>query len=702
MVFSRINILKILFITFLTILFSILLIKSSSPIETNLAKSILPQNVTQNSKIIPLMEKSASTIKIIFESKDENNLQEIKQAFLADLNPLDYIITNPDFTKLIDWYSSSPTNFLSSKTRNLLIANDFDTVYQNSLERLYNPTGISIVEFNKDPFLLLTDFLLSKNIGKKQKFFDGKYYETENIKINPNSKNFDNAIKVLIKKQKQFSKKGTKIYLAGTPIHTYYTALFSAISINIICIKITGLIIFLTYLYFKRYKLLLPIALSIAFGGLAGFSITKTVFENFHIITFLFGTTLIGIGIDYSYHYLFSEKKDNKFLKDLTLSLLSTVVSFSLLYFLKIDILNQISTFTSVGLIAIYTFILVIYPCINFPTPIRTFSPVLSNKTKKIILTTMTVLTILGLFRIHFDDSLTSLYSPSKKLLKAETLYNQVSETPKLKPYFITVNGANPEILLQNEELVTKVLDNKNIEYISISKFIPSIKQQKENAKLVQMLYAHKLQEYKNILSEKQIDEIYLQKNTPRDFNFKEFPFFEDLLLDKSNSIIIIFASEMPELELDNIEVINFQKTISDYLKNYRIKFLCFLPVIYIFLYLVLTMFYGLKKSTKMLLPIILSAIFVISFISLINIKLNLFNLLGILLVLGFTIDYAIFGQNKSIKNEFAIFLACITTAISFLLLAFTTFKLISTLALTIALGIIFNYILIKIFSDKN
>ena len=133
--------------------------------------------------------------------------------------------------------------------------------------------------------------------------------------------------------------------------------------------------------------------------------------------------------------------------------------------------------------------------------------------------------------------SLTSLYSPSKKLLKAETLYNQVSETPKLKPYFITVNGANPEILLQNEELVTKVLDNKNIEYISISKFIPSIKQQKENAKLVQMLYAHKLQEYKNILSEKQIDEIYLQKNTPRDFNFKEFPFFEDLLLDKSNSI---------------------------------------------------------------------------------------------------------------------------------------------------------------------
>ena len=111
---------------------------------------------------------------------------------------------------------------------------------------------------------------------------------------------------------------------------------------------------------------------------------------------------------------------------------------------------------------------------------------------------------------------------------------------------------------------------------------------------------------------------------------------------------------------------------------------------------------YGVKKSTKMILPIVISSFLVISCTSLIGIQLNLFNILGLLLALGFTIDYAIFNKNKTDEVEAAIFLACTTTAFSFLLLTFTAFKLISTLALTLSLGIIFNYILIKIFTEKK
>ena len=126
------------------------------------------------------------------------------------------------------------------------------------------------------------------------------------------------------------------------------------------------------------------------------------------------------------------------------------------------------------------------------------------------------------------------------------------------------------------------------------------------------------------------------------------------------------------------------------------------LPLIYLSLYLLLTIFYGIKNGIKMILPIIISSLLVISCTSLIGIELNLFNILGLLLALGFTIDYAIFNKNKTKETETAIFLACITTACSFILLSFTAFKLISNLALTLSLGIIFNYILIKIFTKKE
>jgi predicted RND superfamily exporter protein len=223
---------------------------------------------------------------------------------------------------------------------------------------------------------------------------------------------------------------------------------------------------------------------------------------------------------------------------------------------------------------------------------------------------------------------------------------------------------------------------------------------QKENFKLVKKLYKNKLVEYNDILSNTQVNELLNE-----DFNYQNIDLkssFKDLLLNDNSTLIIPLSSNLPIIKFDDVEVVNFQETISCHLKTYRINLLKFIPVIYFLLYFLLLIFYGAKQSLKMFLPIIISTIFVILFISLIGVELNLFNILGILLALGFTIDYSIFSRNKNKKTETAIFLACITTAMSFFLLIFTTFKLISTLALTLSLGIFFNYILIKVFFDKD
>lgn len=702
MVFNRINVLKILLIFISVIVFFLLMIKNTNQIETNLAKSILPKNIIENTKIIPIIEKPSKTIKIVFEADDEDNVNLLKQNFIDNLDSTVFIKDDIDFSKIIDTYSKHPTNFLSKSTRESLEKNDFETIYQQGLERLYNPVGIQLVEFNEDPFLLFTDFLLSNDINAKKHYINGNCYDSAFIKIRPDIKNINKEISKIIKLKKQYSNKNQQIYLAGTPIHTYYTSLSSSITINLVCAIITALIIFLTYLFFRNYLLLIPIALSISYGYLAGFSVTNTIYNNFHLITLLFGTTLIGIGIDYSYHYIFSRNKDFGLYKDLTLSFLSTATAFSLLYLLKIDILSQIATFTNIGLLAIFTFILIIYPCIKFSEPRKYFSPNFRFKHKKFLISLLVIIIVVGFSKLTFDDSLVSLYKPSKVLLKSETLFNNVENQFKTNGTIITVFSNSEADLIKNEEKVTSLLDELEIKYISISKFIPSADTQKENFELVKKLYKNKLEKYNSLLSKKQIEDLINSPFIAQDFNGINY-LFNDLILDKKTSLIIPYSeTEIPELKIKNVEVINFQDTISEYLKKYRIDLLKVLPLIYFSLYLLLMIFYGIKNSTRMILPIALSSLLVISFISIIGVKLNLFNILGLLLALGFTIDYAIFNKSKTKEAETAIFLACITTAISFLLLIFTTFKLISTLALTLSLGIIFNYILIKVFTNKK
>ena len=701
MVFNRITVLRIFFITILTAIFLILLLRNFGGIETNLAKSILPENIVKNSRIIDVADMQSKSVKVIFESDDENSLEELKQNFVDEVDKKNFLPANLDFLRLLDWYSNSPVNFISPQTRALLLEKNYNAVYEQSLARLYNPAGIPLVEVSKDPFLLLTDFLLSNNLGSKNYYIDGKYYDSEIFKLNAAQDMQSPAIANLIKLKNKYSDGKNNIYLAGTPVHTYQTSISSSVSINIICFLITVLIIFLTYYYFRSFKILLPIALSIAFGFLAGFAISKTIFSTFHIITFLFGTTLIGIGIDYSYHYIFSENFDKSFVKDLTLSLLSTMMAFSLLYFLKIDILNQIATFTNAGLAAIYIFILTIYPCIKFPKSVRFFKFQFNKKIKISVIIFVIFSIITGLLKVNFDDSLTSLYTPAKNLLKTEKLFNKISNLEGGKSVILAVKGESLQKILENEESVTSLIDKKGINYLCISKFIPSIKHQEENETLTKLLYENNLKDYKGILSDKQINLLINEVYKPQAIEIEDFSFFKDLLLNNNTSIIISFSDFIPEVN-KNIEIVDFQGTVSKYLREYRIGFLKILPIIYLLLYFILVLSYGYKQALKMFLPLLISSLFVIAFVSLIGIDLNLFNLLGLLLALGFTVDYSIFGRKNLVKNETAIFLACITTALSFLLLSFTTFKLISTLALTTSLGVIFNYILIKVFTDRE
>ena len=637
---------KFIFILISFVLFLFALYKMQ-PVETELAGAFL----SSDSTLVKLTNISSNYLDVLLESKTEEGIENLKS--LLPQNKL-------KLSEITNIYKNYPTNFLSENSRTLLQRKNYKTVEQEALERAYNPLGIYIAPLNKDPYLFATDFVMSQTGETEDIKYNGKYYYAQHYKINNNSE-----VKKFISAQKQT--KDGKIYLTGVPIHTYITSQKSAFEINIICIISTLALFLFTKYYFKSSKIIIPIALSILFGFMIGFSACALIFKKLHILTFVFSTSLIGISLDYSLHY-FLTCEEKGFKKNLTASMFTTIIAFSTLLFSNMELLKQIAIFTSFGLLGVYFFVLIMLPKLKIS---RGRFPKF-NIAKPYVLGLILIVIIAGSFRLSFNDNIKNLYKPDKKLLRAETLYHNVFN--KRAPEFILIKGKNVDEILEKEEKMN--LNNT----ISLANFISSKSKQKENQSLVKNLYKSNLNSYSKTLGLTNIEE------SSKLYDVENFPLNKQFMLDKTTSYIIT-----PEHRKDSI---NPATEISNHVKQLRKECLKLIPIIYATLFLLLTLFFGYKNSIKIIISPLLGILFTIGFISLFIGEINLFNILAIFLITGFSLDYSIFRLNSSEKSKDAVFMSAASTALSFLLLSFTSFKVISSLGMTLFIGITASYIL--------
>lgn len=134
------------------------------------------------------------------ESENYFDLQILKDKFLSEAES--YLIEENDYQKLLEDYKKRPKNFLSDKTRQLLINKNYDTVFNNSQEALFNPFGVFLLPVNEDPMFLFSDFingLAEKQSGYKNEL-NGKYYEVISLMQNLSEK----EISKLVELQKSF------------------------------------------------------------------------------------------------------------------------------------------------------------------------------------------------------------------------------------------------------------------------------------------------------------------------------------------------------------------------------------------------------------------------------------------------------------------------------------------------------------------
>lgn len=696
------NILRILYILFF-IIAGLWVWFHPVKTETNLLKAVY-SNSYSDELIVTLSGRYSSNINVLIESSSPEKASKASEIFLDKIDRSAFSIKDFNFEKILSTLKAYNNNLLSKATETKIENKKYDIVAAEAYNRLLDPFEVMILPLNEDPFMLFEDYLKSLGSDKNNSIeYKGKYYKILSLEVNskialsPDVVN--KKIKSLTDLQSKISNNDVKIYLTGTPIHSYFASSKSMIEINIICILSLVFIIGICYFYFRNIKLLLPIILSLGCGILAGYLLCAIIFPSIHVLTFVFSTTLIGICIDYSLHY-FIERDIHKIFKSLTVSMLTTVSAFAILLFSGVELLKQISVFTMTGLFTVYAMVVLFYPLMKFNLQPKQINFNISAKVKHIIAAIIILVSLCGFFCLKFNDDIRNLYVPSKKLMAAEKLFASVTGGNK-KTTFAVINGKNMQEVLEKEEIIAQNLNSN--EYQSISKFIPSIKQQKKNFILRKELYKNELNNFAQFLSKSEKQRL-INASQPENFlTYTEMPVLSDFIPAKNSSLMVLYDIKDPGIiDKNGGKYIDVSKSITDKIKRCRISCVKILLPIFIILFILLSCIYKPKIALKITAPSVFAAAFSIGLVSLCGQEINLFHILAIFLIVGFGLDYSIFRASGIKSSSDAVLLSCLTSIFSFLLLAFTSFKLISSLGFILSAGLTASYLASFLFDYKQ
>lgn len=112
--------------------------------------------------------------------------------------------------------------------------------------------------------------------------------------------------------------------------------------------------------------------MAVGAGSLLGAGATSLIFAEIHIVTLIFGASLVGVAVDYSFHY-FAERRYGddpalamkRILPAITMGLLTTVMAFGSLAIAPFPGLRQMACFAVFGLLGAWATVVLTFPALT-------------------------------------------------------------------------------------------------------------------------------------------------------------------------------------------------------------------------------------------------------------------------------------------------------------------------------------------------
>lgn len=693
-----------------------LIFKTPLHTQTDLMSLINTNDAEQQWPINQISDKFSSVINVVTESADEKIALQSADKIVKMLNTTEFNTLNvqsnnfslKDVTKDIVQYKNG---LLSTQHRELLQNNKSRQIANDAIKKVEESMMPPLVPVREDPFLLLSDYLLNMNTTGTAwtlhnnllwQYKDSKHYFM--IPIDVDATNTDmatNQINLLYQTLSKQNSENLHVYISGVPLHTAVMVQKSKTQIGILSLLAALTAVLFSYLLFKKIFTIMTVLASLSVGFLCGTIALFLCFNSPHILTFVFGTTLIGLGIDYSFHFLTSATLKNKtqVYKNMKHSFLTTLVCFLPLMFSGISLLQQISVFTIVGLTTIYIGLNLFMPNkLNLKSAPMNMGISLSQKTKIIMLSLIGIAIIATLPFVKTENNMNQLYRPDSEIATQDVFVQKLNNSQQSA--ILMVRGENIQRVLETEEEIR----NHGNKFFSLSSIIPSMYQQYKNQELVRQLYKSQSKYLKQKLELKNMP-VFTETGYLTPDNIKS-PFLNNWtnkFIINDGEYVYSLAQIAPntKISVDNAKIVSVSETLTQQIEKYSHETYRLLSICAICLIVLLTVFYK-KRAVIYLIPSLLAIMLSICILTWFGQPITFFHMLSFFIVTGLGLDYTIFNINSNTDKEMRpVMFSFLTSFIGFGLLAFTSFFLIKSMGITLGLGLGLSY-LISLFLFRN
>lgn len=635
------------------------------------------------------------------------------------------------------------------------ISSDAQSFADKAKAMAFMPFTVSSLEnLEKDPFMLsetkmqqvLQDTMkkgtaMAPRDGVLWTEADGMHYVLVTATLNDSSSLSGALVPDLYRAEKSLQEGDSdlRFYNSGVQFHSYESSSNAQREITLIASISLAIVVLLLLYVFRSAEPLILALFSIGIAAGTAFCVTTLFFGKIHLLTLSFGTSLIGISIDYILHYNASVRLhtgEDRIFSRIALGLLTTIISYSILVFSQFPILRQMAVFSVTGLISVYISVVFLFPC--FPAKTRNpdgwlfrlstgilsrYSAIarLPGKKKAVIVIIALAAAIPGFLRADFSNDIRGFYTMPPHLLEAEKKAAEIIRHGGSGSYFI-VEGNSAEDVLQKEEELTRKLEVLAAEdvlgaWMNTASFLPSKKQQLKSREAIGTFLLP--------LAEEQYAALGFDPAAARDLR-ADWEEAESAVLDYERFSRYGFSSLTSSLwigpvqdswysavlplhvknpdalkeaaaALPGITFLNKQEEISASLTGISVSRLASLFAAYCCIVLVLSLLFSFRRSLAISLGPLLSVLFTISILSWFGVPLNFFSVTAMVLVLGMGIDYSIFLENPEGERNisfFAVLLCMLTTVLSFGTLSLSSFAPVRTFGITLLAGILLSFLI--------
>lgn len=501
-------------------------------------------------------------------------------------------------------------------------------------------------------------------------------------------------------------------------------------------IEIAGTILLIVGV-FRRLSPLLLNLLALGVGIAVAFAGTFLLFGEIHVAALLFGTSLIGVAVDYGLHYsctAFSTAPTTGrqrlafVMPAISLGLVTTLIGYSALAIAPFPGLRQIAVFAIIGLISAFATVALWFPLLDRLAPLRHGAMMMQvaafpwifwtsprfGLARGLLIVACAATLAIGLAGYHADDDVRRLQVLSPALLLDQQHLQRLIGA-NIDAQHILVSASDDETALQRQEVLAPVLDRLIADgalsgYQMPAAFIPSLARQGADRTLVkdQLLEPHLA---------RHLAQLGLPAPSPRNAPATKLtidtavasgavPLLSDFVVAPGIHIVGLKGLKRPDLVAaavvplngDGVRFVDPTADFSRLLGTYRSRAISMTAISVLVVASLLAWRYGLRGAFWTILPPIVSALLVPAVLSLVGEPFTFFHAMGLVLVVAIGVDYTIFCVETPTGHHsvtmLAILLATFTTLLSFGLLGLSSARAVQAFGFTLLIGIVAAYLL--------